>query len=598
MDIVSDIPFQLKLIHRFPTYREEVGAMFSQNEYSIWSGDFCTLSAEENDEIEILFDSEDENARLYLDALDIVPLDDATISEDENGRLFRKASPTSFVLYKNNDEYDALRVDTFKISVLCKGNWYYGIFDILPKPISKNEWKMMKDDLENEIHGLAQDIVRRNIGIGDYRSANIPPKIIYDFFVIKKYSNRVMMALVDIAENPRCQIQTEYENVLVMKSNGYRFDKETMRRYASTSGSEATMKVPIKKTSYDIQDNRLLKDMLNEYENKLTHFVCLIEEAEKYSNSSAFGSSTQYKNSWHQSLKDFKETANKLKKMTAILKSKEWFVYVGNLSEPHIPHSFIRDTRYNIIYQMHMELKRNTMNVQLNSEFSYTWKRSSYLYEMWCFLKTCRFFLEDYELDSSTWNFDFSGKILFPFLEEGTRVVFFNKKIRLELVYDQCLPLNNKKSDINNPLYIAENHSGYRNHNRPDIVINVYDKESEIYLGAIILECKYRKLNSFWNSSSPRSSRAQLEAYYNNARSTVLYNGLGETFDMRPVGKVLVLSPDEYAEGKKQEDFNIEIKTFKPSQDMLIDEVVKRTIFLEINNMENKYEKLKDVIRK
>ena len=48
-------------------------------------------------------------------------------------------------------------------------------------------------------------------------------------------------------------------------------------------------------------------------------------------------------------LLEFRETAEKLKKVTAILKAQEWFGKVGKLSGPYIPHSFILDTRYNTI---------------------------------------------------------------------------------------------------------------------------------------------------------------------------------------------------------------------------------------------------------
>ena len=65
------------------------------------------------------------------------------------------------------------------------------------------------------------------------------------------------------------------------------------------------------------------------------------------------------------------------------------------------------------------------------------------------------------------------------------------------MVYDQCLPLEKEATDINHPLYIAKQHGDHRNHNRPDIVLNVYDKERNVYLGSIILECKYRKLIHF-----------------------------------------------------------------------------------------------------
>ena len=76
MDIVSRTPFTLKLIQRFPGYKESVGSKFSMNERDIWENGFYTLAAEENETLEVLFDSADKNARLYLEALDVMPYDD------------------------------------------------------------------------------------------------------------------------------------------------------------------------------------------------------------------------------------------------------------------------------------------------------------------------------------------------------------------------------------------------------------------------------------------------------------------------------------------------------------------------------------------
>ena len=45
---------------------------------------------------------------------------------------------------------------------------------------------MMRDDLECEIRDLSQDIVRRSIGMGNNHE-NIPPKVIYNFLVMRKY---------------------------------------------------------------------------------------------------------------------------------------------------------------------------------------------------------------------------------------------------------------------------------------------------------------------------------------------------------------------------------------------------------------------------
>ena len=83
MDIVSRTPFTLKLMQRFPGYKESVGSKFSMNERDIWENGFYTLAAEENETLEVLFDSADKNARLYLEALDVMPYDDKNLFEDE-----------------------------------------------------------------------------------------------------------------------------------------------------------------------------------------------------------------------------------------------------------------------------------------------------------------------------------------------------------------------------------------------------------------------------------------------------------------------------------------------------------------------------------
>ena len=75
MDIVSNLPFKLQIIKRFPTEQIQEAKEFVFDDVQLWKSDFITLTVEENDEVEILFSSEDSNARLYLEALDIVPIE-------------------------------------------------------------------------------------------------------------------------------------------------------------------------------------------------------------------------------------------------------------------------------------------------------------------------------------------------------------------------------------------------------------------------------------------------------------------------------------------------------------------------------------------
>lgn len=564
MAIVSDLPFKLQVIKRFPKEIYQDAQLFTDSSNEIWENEIITLSIEENDEIEILFQTQDTNAKLYLEALDIIPLDDRMIAYDSEGQIYRMPSENPFVLYKGNCGYDALCVDIFQIKIYCNNMWYFGTLQVNPKPMNMGEWIMMRDDLEEEMIGLAQDIVRRNIGLGNTKKGNLPPKVLYDFIVIKKYAQAILVSLMDIAENPRCEIMTQYKKIVNNKN--CRLDEESIKRYATRAGSEATYKVPVKVVNYDIQDNRILKSIVLDYENRLNSFLELLAELQNYTDDFSPVKTEQYKNEWENSILEFTNVSQKLKKITSLLKTKEWYFEIKNISQAYIPHSFIMDTRYNTLYQMHLELKRKNFRIQFDPQFSYTWKRSSYLYEMWCYFKIIHLLSNDYQLNSMDWSEVFSGKILFPFLKVGTCIRFRRDQVELQVVFDKPLPLENGKTDKKSPLYVAKTHEYSRTHNRPDILLNIYDVKKDWYLGSIVLECKYRKIYSFWSeTNNQRSSLGQLQAYYNNTRSDYLLGGLGKSFNMRPVKKVIVLTPDVQGDGKSQDDFSILVKGFKPS---------------------------------
>ncbi len=592
MAIVSNVPFELKVIRTYPLYKEYTGVLFFNDENDIWSTDETTFSVEENEEISMFFNSADSDARLYISSLDIVNYNDEHLKEDEDGHIFRTPSEKSFYLYKSEPGYDVLRVDEMLITVECDEKKYYGKLRVLPKPVSLNEWYMMRDDIESEMRGLSQDLLKNNIGLGGKNNAVLPPKLMYDFFIIEKYSSKILPALIDISENPRYEIKTYYERVSKKNADEQSYDAETIKQIVRNSGSEVTINIPIKKSEFDIQDNRILKMILTVYEKKLEKFISIMESAGLFSLLSGEKEKVS-KGINEKSIEQFKEIALKLKKITSIIRTQSWYSGVGMVDSPYIPHSLIMDTRYNIIYQMYQELRKDELRIEFDSRFSYTWKRSSLLYEMWCYFKICRLLLKDYEIESENWNIMLDGKFLFPFLESGTKVSFINDKCIIELIYDRPLPKASYGVSLEEPLYIAHR-TDFPNHNRPDILMNVYDHSKSMYMGSVIFECKYRKLNSFWNSGE-RSSRGQLEAYYNNARSTLLYGGIGDIFNMRPVNKVVALTPDILGEGTKGEDFHIIVKAFKPSEENDTINLVYDLIDEEIREMLKKSDKIREI---
>lgn len=590
MAIVSELPFTLKVIKDFPVKTEYNASAFYDEENDIWTDNKATIEIEENENISLLFWAQDPSARLYLEAMDIIPNGDINLRTDENGYLYHLPSKEEFVLFKYGSGNDALCVDVFKIVVQIGEKKYYGTFQVDPKPISIHEWTVMKDDLEREMVGLAQDILRRNIGLGFNKPGNIPPKVLYDFMVIHKYAKQILTSLIDILENPRYEIRTEYREV--PDNFQHDLDAETVKRYVRRAGAEATLRVPEKVFFYDIQENRLLKMMIKLFDDRLENFLdILLSMNDNPAVDNSYENNTR-KESIRASINNFTEVAIKLRKMTSILQTSDWYRGVSEVEDAYIPHSFILDSRYNSIYQVYLKLKKNDFTVELDPLFSYTWKRSSFLYEMWSYFKVCHLLMHKYELVSTDWFGEFTEKLLFPFLKQGTTSVFGNDNVKIEVIFDHPLPEKEKETSLEHPLYMAKQHNA-RGHNRPDIVMNVYDRVDGWYIGSLILECKYRKIGSFWNTDPARSSLGQLEAYFNNARSNYLYDEYGVMYEMHPVKKVFVLTPDEKGDGCQSLDFNVVAITFKPTDDNIFSNHLLKELDENISNMVTLSEKLK-----
>lgn len=556
MDTASDLHFNLTITRII--YKDNMvpskGCFYYTEEEAWESSDGFEI--EENEEVKICFKSDDSSSRFYLDALDIA-LSDNRVSYDEEGRLYLNPSDEEFILYRNDDKHDALCVDTFLITILCHGQLFYSTLSVVPKPLSENEWIMMKDDLEKEVTGLAQDLLRRKLGSGKKSTKSTPSKMLRDFMIMQKYSSRLLPALIDISENPRYQIVTRYKKVTDTKNS--RLDEKSVRRYITRAGSESFYQVPEKIISYDIQDNRVLKTILKDYESRLTNLQEVLENSVSEQSNEA----EIHGKEWEDSIRKVADEAGRLKRITSLIHLNDWYSSIKDMASPYVAHSLFMDSRYNVLYQMYNEMRSDEFRVGLELEYSYTWKRSSYLYEMWCFIKVCRILEQSFTNVSGDIINIFMSKMLFPFLESGSKVTFSDSYTKLEVIFDKKLPNRKEDTSLSEPLYIAA--SDGNRHNKPDILINAYDKRNGWYIGSIILECKYRKLRSFWKGSD-WSSVNQFQTYSNNSRSKFLFDGKASR-TTTPVNRVIVLTPDQNGDGKKDEDFYVEVRGLKPADD-------------------------------
>ena len=577
MDTAYNLPFQAYLIVNPNTSAQKIDfGPWGDIQLSHEPEEDCA-TIKENDEMDLYFNSTDKEARLYLDALECCPSSNRIMVDDE-GFVYCTPGEEVIKLYRSDSSYDALRVDVLQISVMCGLNSYFSFLKIAPKQLSLEEWKIMRDDLETEIQGLAQDIVRRNIGLGDEAKGLLPPDDLYAFLIINKNAHAIMSALLDIKDKPKYKLKKRYEEV--DESKNREIDTETVKKYLQRGALNHTLLVPRRDIVYDIQENRLLKKIVKAYDEKLAHFIDVIYSTLNYRKQrlTRYPKHSLYDEKYIQGLESYLATAEKLKKITNIIKSAEWFQTVKNPEDMFIPHSFAVDSRYGSLYRMYSEMNKRNFSVQLDPQYSYSWKKSSSLYEMWCYICICRSFLQQYTEVGLRVQDIFMKDHLFPFLKSGTKILLENEDSAVEIIYDSVLPQKSEQVKLyGHPLYITGKHT------RPDICINMYSKKSGWYVGSFIIECKYRSLKAFWYGNT-WSSREQIKAYHNDSKSPLFFNGFLDLFtSSRPVLHVFTFTPDIFDEREYSDD-QVTLLTFRPTRDRNIVEKVCERLIDEVSN--------------
>ncbi len=577
MDTAYNLPFQAYLIVNPNTSPQKIDfGPWTDIQLSHEPEEDCA-TIKENDEMDLYFNSTDKEARLYLDALECCPSSNRIMVDDE-GFVYCTPGEEVIKLYRSDSSYDALRVDVLQISVICGLNSYFSFLKIAPKQLSLEEWKIMRDDLETEIQGLAQDIVRRNIGLGDEAKGLLPPDDLYAFLIINKNAHAIMSALLDIKDKPKYKLKKRYEEV--DESKNREIDTETVKKYLQRGALNHTLFVPRRDIVYDIQENRLLKKIIKAYDEKLAHFIDVIYSTLNYRKQrlTRYPKHSLYDEKYIQGLESYLATAEKLKKITNIIKSAEWFQTVKNPEDMFIPHSFAVDSRYGSLYRMYSEMNKRNFSVQLDPQYSYSWKKSSSLYEMWCYICICRSFLQQYTEVGLRVQDIFMKDHLFPFLKSGTKILLENEDSAVEIIYDSVLPKKSEQVKLyGHPLYITGKHT------RPDICINMYSKKSGWYVGSFIIECKYRSLKAFWYGNT-WSSREQIKAYHNDSKSPLFFNGFLDLFtSSRPVLHVFTFTPDIFDEREYSDD-QVTLLTFRPTRDRDIVEKVCERLIDEVSN--------------
>lgn len=591
-----DIPFKLSFKNHFNEFLVKHYVNKASDLYEKKLDSLVILT--ENLETSVLFQCDDLSARFYMDGLDTLP--EYKVNEDHSGNVYLSPSDeyTTIFSFHQQEEYYPLIPGFYRVHVIANQKDYYALVKVTTKQISEEQWVIMRNEIEHTLEGLAQDFLRKNSSLGINEELPIPFSYFRKYYVFKKYESRILGSLNDIQRHPRSSILKHYE--VVPRGQEKDIDEKTIRYFSYRPNQKDYLKTPVRRVNHDLSENSYLKKILLTFLKEIKSFLVFLEHFKK-NHKNELIQIKKFHTSNHINVISKEKVLEELDKYEYDMKrirglflaylELPWMKEVTSTWNGKIPSVVLLDSRYRLLNQIHRLLQKNDFDVTMDSSFSYHWKRTDKLYEIWGFiqliniLKKLGFNPEEGWIYNKKNNED---KFHIPVLEDETTIVFKKNQISLRLVYDATLSYDVEQTTLFSPLYTSDSH------NRPDARIDVYDAKG--YLGTLIIDFKYRPVKNIWRNEYIRTmnqtkTMRQLYSYESNCRSKWLLKGrIPESLlsAIKPVREVWAVYPQKnnmIQTDEKTEQYNIRLISLTPGQN--------RQHF--IDELKNIFEKITDI---
>jgi hypothetical protein len=485
----------------------------------------------------LTFHSDSEESRLFMDGLDSLPSRELE-RDPQNGEVFLYPNEKPVTLFDHTNNYYPLIPGTYQMRINHHGKSYYAWVKVVPKQLDESQWEQMKDELEQELEGLAKDHILKKSGLST-SMRGVSLSLLEQFFVINNRFSSVMAALTDLYGKVNYTIQKDYPSGW-SRGVGVR----QARHVGNESDRDYATKIASRSITYDLPENRLSKKIIESISKTLKEFIAEIEEIQK-SRGTTLHLGIFPTNEIFSELGRLNMIAEKMKGAIQWIKTAPWYESVGVYRDSSIPFVMNSDSRYRALYRIYRDLNNEKSKEQVQRLYSSQWKRSDKLFEIWGFVQIMKALTEDLgftPVKGWIYNDDFRKSVSSSELAANTEVLFTRENISILLKYDALLPTQSKLTTAENPLYTRGIHT------RPDGRLDVYC--DEIYIGSIIMDFKYRPRMAIWNESLIYHSQLnevmrQLVSYGDNVYSSYLFGATGSPMIQRisPIHEVWAIYP-------------------------------------------------------
>lgn len=507
--------------------------------------------------ISIIFESENINAKLYFDLFEDIKrnIDNNTlIFEDELGFYIHPGTINIVNIVDKN--IDTILVPGYYQMRVESEETLWGVLEIVPKDITKAEWLLMNNDIEDFLVGLSNTFSKKG-NIETFATSEKNYDLVQILSFIK--DNRVYFknALRVLRTNPKYSIKKNYK--WVSKNLTPRVDSVSIKNYVKHPEKKEEFYAPERIIDFNIKENRWFKYTLSNIKSNLT--IILNDVNKRISDISS--RSFKFKNEELVSQKELEKLELGRKYINEIFHEisrynyEIWFNEVSSgFSLPS--HSTLINPHFRLIEKWNANIVKEKIDTIFSEKLRNVWKKTDELYEIWCFIQIIKTVENlDFKIISG-WVFD--GDVSKD-LDEGTVIVFEREEVKVKLHYNSKIKRYSNETNNTHPLFT--NHRK----NKPDIRIDYFVNHNYIY--SIPIDSKYRKFNSIFNEND-YGDMEQLRAYADSPKSNL---HLKDANDIRRkhhkvISKVLVLYP-----------FNNDVEDYKTRKKRLFDERIEMIEF-------------------
>lgn len=498
-----DIPFKLTFFSN-DSEGEEFKGFADSLELALDNIEDFSFSCKELQDLRVKFESNVENIDLWIEIMDMLPLESFKGLEEEIERFLPSAEIRGIYL-NNKSIYNTNRLDysyllpgLYRI-IVRKDNTdkYFGFLKVDSLRINEEQLSVMRNEVEDILSGLAKEVAtKRNLSGNnvDYDNNDLLQK--YHFIVAQ--ADKLITNLNLIINQPRYKI----EKIYISKPIGMAVKSDMKTTKLRQSKSRQIHKVPSLnyEINYNISVNQNLKKMIErilkdtiKVEKYVDKNIGLLEEELKIQ--TKFKSPVDDIERKISILSGHRMKISQLKANLTFTLKQSWIEKLSsNMNNqdklPRIPY-------YKSIYSFYQQLKRTGIfEVNPLQYYIYSWKETSKLYEIWGFLRILLMLKDNTTLninETSGWIFDNESEKIYPLLTPNTKIILSNLDgLKLIVRYDSFIskPDDNSHS-IENPLITVENS------NRPDLRLDIY--YNDIFKGSILADFKYRSLGKLGN---------------------------------------------------------------------------------------------------